>query len=383
MAGIVTVNNEYYMPLELLQTTGRLTYMLPLRCEYETGKKCSFERNTLYEEFAAMKPVMFTLPGLELGVVQPDSTPVTVQDIRTPAYQYPTVTNALYTLGGRYPMVRLKSLGEYYGYREAEDGIHLCETQQSDVAYPAVKWEEDLAGQAVKSLRVKDTRATLLAFHNYLINTMTHSDFMDNAYFQKNDPQRYTRIEQMQQKYALENNQTLASRYGVCQNYAELFQAVCFQAGIPCERVISYDMDHVWNRVWLWGQWYHVDVTFDDPGPTPSIRQTYFLVPAARMMNTHYWEGADSTYPDKYDPAWEKIDPKNLATADEYRKCFIAQLVQGKTTFSLRPATAEAYGGYQGPSYWAMNHCSLPGWGLAVSYKYNAKTGYTYTVKYR
>lgn len=51
----------------------------------------------------------------------------------------------------------------------------------------------------------------------------------------------------------------------VCQGYALAFKVLMDRAGIPCCYVRSDAMHHAWNMVQLDGNWYHVDVTWDDP----------------------------------------------------------------------------------------------------------------------
>lgn len=51
----------------------------------------------------------------------------------------------------------------------------------------------------------------------------------------------------------------------VCQGYALAFKVLMDRAGIPCCYVKSDAMNHAWNMVQLDGNWYHVDVTWDDP----------------------------------------------------------------------------------------------------------------------
>lgn len=223
LAGLTVINDEYYLPMELLNANGKTEGgYYPLRyCVYANGiglETCSYMCG---EVLKAVRPVVYATPGLELGPVTPvtEEMMVSYQD---PAYHNATLpAGSVYALGGLYPMVRLKAMADYYGYREAEDGIHICED------YPfeehTVVWEEDLVGQAAKELKTSDTKATLKAFHDYLIKKMTHSDFMDNAYFQKSDPQRHERYEQMQQKYECGDNAALASGYGVCEDYANMF----------------------------------------------------------------------------------------------------------------------------------------------------------------
>ena len=52
--------------------------------------------------------------------------------------------------------------------------------------------------------------------------------------------------------------------YGVCDSYSKAYSLLCAAAGIPVERAIS--SDHAWNTLKLDGEWYQVDVTWDDPG---------------------------------------------------------------------------------------------------------------------
>lgn len=72
----------------------------------------------------------------------------------------------------------------------------------------------------------------------------------------------------------------------VCGGYAEAFQ-LCMEAiGIPSQIILGYATEyHAWNLVQVNGNWYHIDLTFDDPiSPTMSssknsfISYKYFLV---------------------------------------------------------------------------------------------------------
>lgn len=52
---------------------------------------------------------------------------------------------------------------------------------------------------------------------------------------------------------------------GNCTAYSLAFVAVCEKVGISCDVAISSSMQHMWNVVKIGGNWYHVDVTWDDP----------------------------------------------------------------------------------------------------------------------
>ncbi len=58
-----------------------------------------------------------------------------------------------------------------------------------------------------------------------------------------------------------------------CYGYSRLFLEVMERIGIPCKIVIAEDtgdgVGHAWNVVELEGEWYHLDLTWDDPTGGP------------------------------------------------------------------------------------------------------------------
>ena len=73
----------------------------------------------------------------------------------------------------------------------------------------------------------------------------------------------------------------------VCRGYAEAYQDLLLRAGIPCHYVSSEEMDHAWNLVQIGGNWYHVDVTWDDPVSDIQGRvcHAYFLLSDAAISD--------------------------------------------------------------------------------------------------
>lgn len=65
----------------------------------------------------------------------------------------------------------------------------------------------------------------------------------------------------------------------VCQGYALAVEELMDRLGIPCELVTSQLVDHAWNMVQLNGQWYHMDVTWNDPihDRVGQVRHFYLL----------------------------------------------------------------------------------------------------------
>ena len=110
---------------------------------------------------------------------------------------------------------------------------------------------------------------------------------------------------------------TVYSAYGalvegdaVCQGYALAYRLLLEEAGIPSAMLTS--ANHMWNLVQLGGDWYHVDVTWDDPAPdTPGIvSHQYFLISDARLNGldtgaSHIWnEELQARTSTKYEDGW-------------------------------------------------------------------------------
>ena len=73
---------------------------------------------------------------------------------------------------------------------------------------------------------------------------------------------------------------------GVCQAYMLALIAVAGELGIESIPVTSPRMNHAWNLVKLDGNWYHVDVTWDDTGAYPSqTSYAYFLQSDAGIID--------------------------------------------------------------------------------------------------
>lgn len=56
----------------------------------------------------------------------------------------------------------------------------------------------------------------------------------------------------------------LTEKKGVCQAYTQLYAYLLHQCGIKTDCALSEEMNHIWNMIFIEGNWYHVDVTWDD-----------------------------------------------------------------------------------------------------------------------
>ena len=93
----------------------------------------------------------------------------------------------------------------------------------------------------------------------------------------------------------------LADGVGICMGYTATFQLFMDLLGIECITVegtaYSYTADHAWNQVKLEGEWYCVDVTWDDPTTSGTVSERsahrFFNVTSEYMRDTdHQWDEA-------------------------------------------------------------------------------------------
>ena len=91
----------------------------------------------------------------------------------------------------------------------------------------------------------------------------------------------------------------LVDGVGICLGYTRTFQLFMDLLGIECITVegtaYNYTSEHAWNQVRLDGEWYCVDVTWDDPttSGTVSVQNAhrFFNVTSEHMRDTnHQWD---------------------------------------------------------------------------------------------
>ena len=87
----------------------------------------------------------------------------------------------------------------------------------------------------------------------------------------------------------------------VCEGYTRAFQLLCHKLGVDCWVIQGQaqgfegedNTNHIWNCVQLYGEWYQVDVTWDDCDDTESALVTdagshlYFNITTAELEKDH------------------------------------------------------------------------------------------------
>lgn len=285
MLGLVEIDGRFYVPGEVLNDG-----------YYSTGAYF-YQSDGLYRLAFQSSVFQGEVTTLALRAAPPEGQVIGTADPNPQSLHYgrKTLTGAVYTLAGRYPMVSLDALGAVYD----GDGFHL-DTGVNAAGYTLVP-EEDMAGEAVTPLLRSTYWDTVTAIHDYVVNTLTYDPFTaapagaTQAIYDEAEAARET----ASQEYSLRNNITLAAKYGICQDYAELFRTMCIRAGIPCLLVRgTAGGPHVWNMVYVDGEWRYVDCTWDDPVVLPPmLLHDYFLIGPDQLAQDHSWEGSDYPMP--------------------------------------------------------------------------------------
>lgn len=164
---------------------------------------------------------------------------------------------------GSYLYWYVKSWGKTTAWRGSFPGGYNCRIEVQP-EYKHSKGEMDEYFQAIKelapTLKGESDYESVKAVHDYLIE---HYDY-DDQYQNYLDYEGYV-------------NGTM-----VCQGYCMAAYLLLSEMDVPVRIVIGAaedyekDPDHAWNVVKVDGQWYNMDVTWDDPGGKKP-KYTYFL----------------------------------------------------------------------------------------------------------
>ncbi len=112
--------------------------------------------------------------------------------------------------------------------------------------------------------------------------------------------------------------QLALNKVGVCEAYAEVFQKIMTRLGIPCVYMQSETMYHKWNAVRIDGNWYHVDVTWNDPRVNGTAIYGY--------ISHKYFLLSDTAVKTDSNPH-ENYDSSVVCSSTKYDDCFWRSVV--------------------------------------------------------
>lgn len=169
----------------------------------------------------------------------------------------------------------------------------------------------------------KTDKDKIKAIHDAIV-LKCYYDTKNYSYYNKKLSEKYnmTTSQAMTLHMLLDNT-------GICENYSRFFKECCDRLFIPCELVSGNagSGSHMWNRVYVDGKWYHIDVTFADYignkyKKSSDIRRTYYLKTAYEFMGHHLWYGDDYVLPE-FSKSWKNIDRNNIKTTEDLRKAVV------------------------------------------------------------
>lgn len=101
----------------------------------------------------------------------------------------------------------------------------------------------------------------------------------------------------------------------VCQGYAQAAHLLLWLAGIESRIVVGTadGADHAWNKVKIGGEYYNLDVTWDDPVPDEPgrVRYSYFNITDEELARDHEWDR--SKWPAATAKAYDYFEYNGLA----------------------------------------------------------------------
>ncbi len=114
-----------------------------------------------------------------------------------------------------------------------------------------------------------------------------HDYLADNLKYDKDAEKNPTKDGTL--KSAFDIYGALIDHKAICEGYAKSFQYLCYLVGINANQVIG--KSHMWNVVKIGGDWYQVDLTWDDPvvngGTIDMVTHDYFNLTTAEMSKDH------------------------------------------------------------------------------------------------
>lgn len=128
--------------------------------------------------------------------------------------------------------------------------------------------------------------------HDYLVDNVTYDEVFDAATSDAQRDKLHAQHPEFSTAYG-----SLIRHNCVCGGYARGFQLLCQCAGMDCTVICGYattegsffadGTSHSWNAVNVDGDWYQVDVTWDDADYVAG-RYLYFNVSDSQIANDHY-----------------------------------------------------------------------------------------------
>jgi len=136
-----------------------------------------------------------------------------------------------------------------------------------------------------------------------------------------------------------------------CEGYAKAFQYLCAQVGIECVVVTGVTSDgenHAWNQVEIDGEWFNVDVTWDDLDVETGGRHLYFMCDDEFMSKSHTAEVAYFTpFECNSESSWFTRKGLFIDTIDDAESVIRREVAAGNKAIELKFDEINVYSAFK------------------------------------
>ena len=203
----------------------------------------------------------------------------------------------------------LKSYYEYENF-DYETGIWLTYTMSGDKLVTAKKKFNTAVDTISQSVPYGTECEREEYIHNYIINNCDYDEeAAENDDVQDNENDAYG---------------VFVDGKAVCEGYSKAFQILCNKADIDCIQLMGIvDSDnHVWNCVKIGGDWYQIDVTWDDVDDFIYDSHEYFNLTDSLMYEEH-----------TLSPKYSEIDAESFLNLESWCNFYVPKCTAEKYNY--------------------------------------------------
>lgn len=261
---------------------------------YNDGDDIHPEYNQLTEEARELYTTMY-------GMLSNGEMALTIED-----WDYDTITAAYTAIVKDHPELFWLSEGcsietssdeDSYSYGTTSVLTPMLNFELSEISEKNKAFKAAYGPVISQAKKFESTYERVVYVHDYLVNN-TEYDSDEAAIIAANDDFENTILSEASTAYGC-----LVNKKAVCSGYSAAFQAMMNMLNIKSGRVSGSDLagnSHEWNYVYVHGEYYFVDVTWDDPvneDGTPTLSHEFLMVTEDEILKTHRIDSAQY-YPD-------------------------------------------------------------------------------------
>lgn len=165
---------------------------------------------------------------------------------------------------------------------------------------------------------------------NILIDLPSGSDFEKEEYINNYIIENCKYDDAAAQTENIEGNENdaygaLVDGSAVCEGYARAFQLLCNKADIDCVMVSGTvdNTNHAWNCVKIGGEWYQIDVTWNDTdGDKDYLQNDYFNLTDSLMLEDH-----------TLSPKYSDIDAQSFQNVESWCNFYVPKCTAEKYNY--------------------------------------------------